>query len=86
MKWFGYKLQHFLNDTFQSYYDLFQVEKDHSMIETCCVKNVVIYIQTTFSMFLIYHLMKDLQNNIIIAYTKVRLANKIISVKCSESG
>ena len=37
----GQKLQHFSNDTFQSYYEL---EKDHSMIETRCLKNVAIFV------------------------------------------
>ena len=35
--------KHFLNDAFQSYYDLFELEKYHSMIETGRLKNIVIF-------------------------------------------
>ena len=51
LKLFGQKLQHFPNNEFQSYYDLFQVNwlksmivwLYHSMTETSRLKNVVIF-------------------------------------------
>ena len=43
------KITTFSNGTFQSYYEL---EKDHSMIETRCLKNVLIFIRTILSFVL----------------------------------
>ena len=45
----GYKLKHFSNGTFQSYCEL---EKDHSMIEARCLKNILIFIRTILSFVL----------------------------------
>ena len=36
-----------------------QLEKDHSMIETRCLKNVVIFVQTILSLVLSRKIMKE---------------------------
>ena len=69
----GSKLQHFSNDTFQSYYEL---EKDHSMIETRCLKNVVIFIQTILSFVLSRNIMCTSKILTDLCFTKQKIKTK----------
>ena len=72
MRFFLGKYSHY---AFHSYYDLFnfyQLEKDHSMIETPCLKNVVIFIQTILS-FVLSRKIINIYNDIARKYRNVRV-------------
>ena len=48
------------------------LEKDHSMIETCCLKNVVIFTQTILS-FVLSRKIINIYNNIAWKYGNVTI-------------